>query len=63
MQSIGAARKLRMAAIHRQRVLRQIIAADREKFDFAADERSRQRGRRRLDHRAKFDAPRQGELA
>ena len=33
MQCVGTPRELRMAAIHRERVLRQIVAADRQKID------------------------------
>ena len=40
MQGVGAARQLRMAAIHRQSVLRQIVAADRQEIDFADERRT-----------------------
>lgn len=56
MQGIGASRELCVAAIHRQSVLRQVVAADGQKVDFPKQCRRRERGGRRFDHSAEADA-------
>ena len=58
---IGSAGQLRMAAIHRERVLRQVVAADREEVHRRRDALGGERGGGRFDHRADFDG-RAGEL-
>ena len=55
MKRIGLFGELRMAAVHRERVLRQIVRADREEIDFARERFGNQRGSGYFDHHADFD--------
>ena len=62
MQGIGAAREFRMATIHGQSVLRQIVAADGQEIDFADETGRQERRGGSLDHRAQLDAAANPEL-
>jgi hypothetical protein len=55
MQRVGAARQRRVAAVHRERVLRQVIAADRQEINLPQQDRCIERSGRSLDHGAEFD--------
>ena len=56
MQGVGSARELRMATIHRESVLRQIVAADRQKIDFPEETGRHERRGGGFDHRAQINA-------
>ncbi len=56
MQGVGAARKLGVTAIHRQSVLRQIVAADRQKIDLPDETGRHERGGGSFYHRTQFDS-------
>jgi len=55
MHAIDARRELRVATIHRERVLREVVGADREEIDFGGELVGEQRRRRGLDHHAQRD--------
>ena len=52
MHAVDARREFGVAAIHRERVLRQIVGADRQEIDFAREFGGEHGGRGRFDHGA-----------
>ena len=55
MQPVLPGRQACVAAVHRQRVLSQIVGADREKIDVRSQLVGHERGRWNLDHDAQLD--------
>jgi hypothetical protein len=52
MQAVGLSGEIGLATVHRERVLREIVRADRQEVRVSSELIGQQRGRRHFDHHA-----------
>ena len=63
MQTVGLGGEIGLATVHRERVLREIVRADRQEIRVLRELIGQQRRRRHFDHHADFDGIRAAKLA